>query len=171
MEHLVAAVRQGIAERNWYASLGLALALPDICGFLETPSVGSQARYIAWCNRFLVPRYTSRVGANGIEHVFLHGEDCYALRCAFLHEGADEILRQRAHKALESFVFIDPPPGGGSVHCNQSNAKLQLQVDRFCEDLCDGVEAWCSAVTRNTDVQSRMKELLVIRDSHMGFTL
>jgi hypothetical protein len=170
MEHLIAAVRKGIAERNWYASLALALALPDICGFLETPLGGSQARYISWCNRFLVPTYTSRVGASGIEHIFLHGEDCYALRCAFLHEGADEILRQRVRKALESFVFIDPPPGGRSVHCNQSNAKLQLQVDKFCEDVCGGVEAWCGAVTGDVEVESRMKELLVIHDLHTGLT-
>jgi len=170
MKHLVAAVRKGIVERNWYASLGLGLAMPDICGFLETPLSGSQTRYIAWCDRFLVPRYTRRVGANEIEHVFLHGEDCYALRCAFLHEGTDEILRQRARRALESFVFIAPPSEGGSVHCNQSNARLQLQVDRFCEDLCEGVEAWGGAVACDAEVESRMNELLAIHELHLGVT-
>ena len=170
MEHLVAAVRKGIAERNWYASLGLALALPDICGFLENPSVGSQARYVVWCNRFLVPTYTSRVGARGVEHVFLHGEDCYALRCAFLHEGADDIQRQRARRALESFVFVDPPRTGSVIHRNQVNQKLQLQVDIFCEDVCAGVKAWSSCVMGNVDIQGRLSELLVIRESQFGLS-
>ena len=33
MDRLVATVRHGVADHNWYAALGLALALPDICGF------------------------------------------------------------------------------------------------------------------------------------------
>jgi hypothetical protein len=103
-----------------------------------------------------------------MENVFLSGEDCFALRCAFLHEGADEIVRQRARKALESFIFVDPPPGGGAVHCNPSNAQLQLQVDRFCEDLCNGVEAWCSELMGDAAVQDRMNELLMIHESFMG---
>ena len=171
MDRLVAAVRHGVADHNWYAALGLALALPDICGFLDSPSSGSQQRYVTWCDQFLVPKYTRQVGARHITHTFLSGEDCYALRCAFLHEGSDEITRQRARNALDSFHFVSPPARGGSFHCNQVNNNLQLQVDTFCEDMCHGVEAWLQSAGTRPDVRPRLGELLVVHDSSTGLSI
>lgn len=163
MQELVTSVRNAIAQRNWYAALSLALALPDICGFLESPNDGSQRRYVAWCDQFLLPRYTRAIGPNREQHVFLSGQDCYALRCAFLHEGSDDVTRQRARQALESFVFVEPP-NGGVIHCNQANARLQLQVDIFCNDVCAGVDQWVQTVlAAQPDIQARTNELLRVR--------
>lgn len=61
---------------------------------------------------------------------FLNGGDCYALRCAVLHEGSDDIVEQRAREALERFEFYEPAPGL-RMHCNQIGVRLQLQVDLF----------------------------------------
>lgn len=169
MNQLTDAVRSGIAQRNWYASLALALALPDICGFLESPNDGSPRRYVAWCDCYLAPCYTREAGALQAKYVFLSGEDCYALRCAFLHEGTDDVTRQRARRALDSFLFVEPP-ASGMIHCNQSNAKLQLQVDIFCHDLCEGVDQWSQQVlSARPDVQARTKELLSIHSLERGF--
>jgi hypothetical protein len=169
MNQLTGAVRSGIAQRNWYASLALALSLPDICGFLESPDSASQRRYVAWFEQFLAPRYTSDIGPAHTKHVFLSGQDCFALRCAFLHEGSEDVTRQRSRDALESFVFVEPPPSGGIVHCNQSKGKLQLQVDIFCQDVCDGVDEWAKLVlSARSDVQARMGDVLLIRSCEGG---
>jgi len=169
VQHLTDAVRAAVAQQNWHAALALSLALPDICGFLEKPGDGSQRRYVAWCNQHLVPRYTTSFG-DAQPHVFLSGEDCYALRCAYLHEGADEIVRQRARKALDAFVFVAPPPDW-TIHCNQSGAKLQLQVNIFCEDVCQGVDAWSTAVlSSNPQAQARLPELLTVHTFEGGFS-
>ena len=53
MEHLTGSVEASISERNWYAALGLALALPDIAGWLEDPVAGSKERYVRWCGEYL----------------------------------------------------------------------------------------------------------------------
>ena len=106
---------------------------------------------------------------DGAPHVFLHGEDCYALRCAVLHEGADDIVTQRARVALDSFLFV-APRNGWTVHCNQSNAKLQLQVDIFCEDICAGVDAWLLAVATNPDVQARIATLMRVQSLEDGLS-
>lgn len=151
MNHLTSGVRTSVITENWYAALGLALALPDICGWLEAPTTGSKDRYVRWCERYLTPRYTQVIGGSMEPHVFLHGEDCYALRCAFLHEGGDDVTQQRARRALERFRFMAPPQGGGRIHCNQSDQHLQLQIDVFCEDVCSGVEGWQAAVENTPD--------------------
>jgi hypothetical protein len=69
---------------------------------------------------------------------------------------------------LSRFVFIEPPPSG-SIHCNQSNDSLQLQVDIFCSDVCLGVNEWDTGVaTGNAAMQARLAELLVVRDPRGG---
>lgn len=154
MQHLVDATRAALAQGNWYAALALALSLPDICGRLESPGAGSQARFVAWYDRFLLPRYQSHIGPDHTPHTFLSGQDCYALRCAFLHQGEFGIDDQRARQALERFHFTAPRPGL-VVHNNQFGNMLQLQVDCFCRDVCEAVEAWLTSVQGNADIQAR----------------
>ena len=36
---------KSLATENWYAALALALVIPDICGRLENPEMGSGERY------------------------------------------------------------------------------------------------------------------------------
>ena len=148
MQHLLESITTAVAQGNWYAALSIALALPDICGWLEDPAVGSQKRYIAWFDRYVGPDYIREVGPARERHVFLSGGDCYALRCAFLHEGREEIITQRARELLERFQFVVPPPTW-TVHCNQFGRQLQLQIDVFCSQLLLAASAgWPKSAAR-----------------------
>jgi hypothetical protein len=165
MQHFIDAVKSAVGQGNWYAALTLALTLPDVCGRLENPTMGSKQRYIQWWDKYLPPKYSSRFGPKKELHVFLSGEDAYALRCAYLHEGSDDVLNQNARKALEKFYFTVPPPRGNVVHCSQQGTFLQLQIDCFCQDICDGAAQWTADTATNNDVQSRKSLLLTIHDS------
>ncbi|WP_420957575.1 hypothetical protein [Burkholderia gladioli] len=166
MERFTTAVREAIAQRNWYSSLAMALTLPDVCANLETPDQGSRARYVRWFEEWVQDKYTSHFGLD--RTIFLSGNDCYALRCSYLHEGAGDIQGQRAREALDRFHFITPPPGGSIVHNNRINAALQLQVDIFANDIADSVDAWSSSVKENPDIQTRIGSLLIIHNSDHG---
>jgi hypothetical protein len=161
MQSFVEATRAAVAAKNWYAALALALTMPDICGRLEAPGAGSQARYVAWYDRHLLRRYQRPVGSNHTLHTFLCAADCYALRCAYLHQGEFGIEDQRAQQALTNFHFTLPRPGM-LIHNNQINNALQLQVDVFCEDVCVGVEEWRRGVFGNADIQARLAKLATI---------
>jgi hypothetical protein len=103
--------------------------------------------------------------------VFQHARrraDAYALRCAYLHEGTDDILNQRAAQALSAFIFIEPREGL-VVHCNQRNSKLQLRVDIFCTDISHGVDSWLQDVQNSAEIQKRMSALIAIRNDSGGF--
>ncbi|MET3349661.1 UNVERIFIED_ORG: hypothetical protein ABID57_001333 [Arthrobacter sp. UYEF1] len=161
MQHLTESVRTAVQQSNWYAALGLALTLPDICSRLEAPHIKqSQPRYVIWCNTYIVPGYTSFVGPEREEHIFLSGEDCYALRCAVLHEGRDDIVEQKARQAIDSFNFTLPMPNGNSTHRNLLGNRLQLEVHRFCWDICDGADRWNEAMAENQGVQERIKAMM-----------
>jgi hypothetical protein len=93
---------------------------------------------VDWFDRYLADKYAAEIGAFRQRHVFLSGNDCYALRCAMLHEGGADISTQKCQETLEHFHFSTLP----GIHCNQFNAVLQLEVRVFCEDICNAVEVW-----------------------------
>jgi len=158
MDQFIKAIEQSISNENWYSALFVALSIPDICGKLESPKTKSTDRYINWIRRYLTPKYIS----DKDQYEFLRPSDCYALRCAFLHEGRDQIDEQRCREVLQRFRFVKPRPGL-IVHCNIKNeVVLQLQVDIFCRDICDGVRQWLNNIVNNADIQARMTEMMKI---------
>ncbi|WP_448328843.1 hypothetical protein [Sulfitobacter sp. M13] len=161
MDSFTSAVDAALASKNWYAALALTLVLPDICGRLENPDLGSGERYAGWFQIWVEPAYTAHVGAANKKHVFLSGADCYALRCSLLHQGEVDISQQRAREALDNFHFL-APRDGSFIHCNQRGGQLILQVDQFCRDVCTGVEKWSESVAQVDEVQNRLKQLLTI---------
>lgn len=188
MLHFVEAVRRSLREQNWYAALSGTLSLPDIASRLDGRT-GGRSRYISWFDEYVTPKYTRTIpdieALNARKaagqpimplpqksQVFLSGRNCYAVRCAYLHEGEFDITSQEVRDVLVRFHFITPPKNN-TLHCNLLNQSLQLQVDIFCEDVCAAVETWLQ--NRGTDpaVQSALLALPVIIDSNQpgGFKI
>jgi len=165
MQNFIEATKKAIDNENWYAALALALSMPDICGRLEDPTKGSKARFVGWFDRYLLLHYKGTVGPGPdiAPHTFLSGEDCYALRCAYLHQGKFQIEDQRAQQALARFSFTPPYPNW-DFDMNQKGGILQLQVAKFFRRVCDAVEHWLVDVQGDTDVQTRISKLGTISD-------
>ena len=166
MDNLIKALESSVANKNWYGSLFIALSVPDICGYLEFPTERSQTRYERWFETYMLPKYSACVGPNRTPHVFLSPSDCYALRCALLHEGREEIAEQCARDVLDHFHFIEPPPNDNTIHCNQKNNALQLQVDIFCNDVLSGLREWFQGKKDVPDVGKRIGNILKVYPTH-----
>ena len=162
MDRFTSAIRQSLENKNWYAALYLSLTLPDICARLESDNgKSSRAKYTAWFDEYLADRYRHQIGPNLTPHVFISGNDCYALRCAMLHEGGADITTQQCREVLEKFHFTVV-----GDHCNQFNSVLQLDVPTFCNDVCEAVKHWNSNfIVNHPDKQARLKELVTV---HVG---
>lgn len=144
MDEIIGGLRAAVDSNSLYAALALALAVPDICARIETPEVRSGTRYARWWNENAVGRY-SYTGWESGPHIFLSGDDVYALRCALLHEGQADITEQRVRRVLERFVFTEDT----RVHCNQVDKVLQLSVSTFCRDIADAATAWVAGRGEN----------------------
>nr|WP_313091612.1 hypothetical protein [Moraxella sp. CTOTU48268] len=173
MNNFTNALRKSLDTENWYAVLFISLTLPDICGKIDEPSLGSKARTINWYNKYLKPTYTSAVGAERQEHVFLTGSDFYALRCAYLHEGSDDITTQRAREILEKFKFVQPTTSGIFIHRNTKHTTLQLQVSEFGAEVLNAVETWLSDISDDTEKMNKTENFLKIQmlDPSKGFSI
>ena len=162
MDDLVKALETAVQNKNWYGALFVALAVPDICGYLESPNDRSQARYERWFEKYMLPKYSSHVGGENTQHIFLSSSDCYALRCALIHECREEIIEQKARETLERFHFIEPPPNI-QIHCNKSNNNvLQLQVDIFCKDVLEGLQNWRQDAQDSDEIKQRIDSILKV---------
>ena len=159
MENLIRSVELSLDHKNWYSALTLALILPDIAGKIEFTNLSSGKRYAQWFENYMIDNYKSNIGPDRTEHIFLSGNDCYALRCAYLHEGKSNISGQRASDVLEDFEFLIPPKGS-TIHKNQLNNKLQLQVDIFCRDILNGINKWLEDVYCDTEKQNKLSGFL-----------
>ena len=173
MDAFIKSIRKSVENSNWYSALFGALCIPDICGKVQYPEKHSKPRYIEWFDSYLKEKYS----ACDEEYLkFLTGSDCYALRCSFLHERSDQILGQSAREILNEVCFFKPDSVGfGPVkpgHCNRlSNVTINdrnfdealcLRVDTFCHDVCDAAERWLNDVAQNSEIQTRLSQLLYI---------
>ena len=171
MELFIDSIKLSLRTSNWHAALLSSLCLPDICGFLNSGERESKKRYVAWFNKYLGEEH-----APSPEFTFLSGSDCYALRCALLHQGQENIDDQRSRDILDEIVFVRP---GSSIegnlkpgHCfrlenclvgdRRFRSALILHVDVFCRHLSAGAEKWLSEVKGCRPVENRMASMLHI---------
>jgi hypothetical protein len=168
--HFTNAIEVSLETKNWYAALLVALTLPDICGYLENPEEKSSRRYVKWFNSYMTPKYTKRIGPSREEHIFLNGNDAYALRCSYLHSGTFHTDNEWIRDALNKFRFVTTP-NNQEVHLNQSDQTLQLQVDLFCLEICEAVREWSENNKNNTDILNLTETMIEIEHLVNGFAL
>jgi len=124
-----------VAAENglYYLALFGALALPDICGGMESADgQANELRYTAWFDRWVATKY----------HGTVSGEDCYGFRCSMLHQG-----RARPRKGNFSRVlFLETNTRGIFMHNNVLDDALNLDISTFCRDLVDGARTWLATV-------------------------
>jgi hypothetical protein len=161
MRRFTDAINRCLSDQNWYGALCLSLIMPDICGKIAYPKLNTADRYKTWYNDYLAQYYSANI--SGTKVIFLTASDCYALRCALLHTGSDNITDQRAREILERFAFLTT----GS-HCIKVNNVLALNVKKFCEDIIRALEAWGKDMDADNEAKDKINNLLRIYDK--GFS-
>jgi hypothetical protein len=169
MERFVKSIRESLRARNWFGALFIALAMPDICGGLEQdPSkrrrkYANSARYKDWFDRYLNRAF------DGLAFTFT-SEECWQFRNSCLHSGGPQT------GGITRVLFVEP--SGIQMHRNEidytGQSKViyqQMQVDTFCEAVCEAVELWGNDVAGDQTIQSRIVELIRIHDlNKLGYS-
>lgn len=140
-----------------------SLALPDICAWLETPSEHSSTRYKRWIKKWLEKNYRIVNPLTGEEHAFMTAGDLYALRCAILHSGADDVTPHKSRELLDAFILTSI--NGNFCHLNSIDNELQLDTETFCREICNAVTAWDKSVRNDPEIQARKGSLVRIRNN------
>lgn len=167
MQQLLNATRQSVRDCNWFAATALSLMIPDVCGWLDTPSRASWERYAAWFDAHVRAKYVIPTPPRMPDIVQLSGEDCYALRCALLHSGITDLGAQKARQVVSRVRFVTPAPNT-EIRISGKGVLL-VDVGTFSENLCTAAEAWLPTVTGRADVASRLASMLTVESLRDGF--
>lgn len=158
VEDLVESVQSSISSENWVAALTIALTLPDICAKVDG-SYGTLSgdRYASWFEQY-VSTLAQPIDMKSNQYNFFSGKDCYALRCAFLHEGDMVITGRKAQEFVDAFSFIVAKNYLWSVSSGEK-VKIEIHLVLFCEDICRGVTNWLASIAENEDIKSKLNRL------------
>lgn len=130
MEEFLDQIEKAMDSGLFYLALFCCLALPDICGAISSENgVANRNKYKAWFNKYVAPKY----------HGFLDGDNCYAFRCAAIHQG------RASHEGLgyDRILFVDSHSNPELwMHKNVLNGVLNLDTRSFCSDIIEGVRQW-----------------------------
>lgn len=176
MKHLTDSVKLSLENRNWYSAIAVSLMLPDICSKITDGQKGSGRKYAEWFDNYVGYLYKSNYSENQIEMARIHnspnlegmirgtklsGNDCYALRCAYLHEGLGEITEQRAREILDEIKFLEPNYQF-NMHGSIVNNKLVLHIDEFCQHILDGIDTWVNSL--DEDQIQRLNSFMTVKN-------
>lgn len=152
MKNLLEQIKKGLDNNLYYLSLFATLAIPDICGAINSENgEASKDKYVQWFNKYVAGKY----------HGFLDGEDCYYFRCSLLHQGSSQHPRSNYSRVL----FVEPTATTNVFHCNILNDALNIDVRIFCNDIVEGVKEWLKEV-ENTDLYKRNYSKFMMRHPH-----
>lgn len=147
MNELLAQIESSLKNNEFYLALFVSLAMPDICGALGSKNGQANGnRYKAWFDKYVSHNYRGN----------LDGSNCYAFRCATLHQG------RAKHKNLgySRILFADPASSGIVMHNNVLNDALNIDVRHFCQDIVKGVRAWLKDMTGNVNFDNHYLHFL-----------
>src|SRR5258706_12317035 len=133
MKDVLEQIRRASDQGLYYVALFAALAIPDICGALESADGESAgAKYAVWFDRHIAPRYGG----------LLSGEDAYLFRCSMLHQGTT----QHPKSSFKRFLFVEPGATGSVFHNNILNDALNIDVRIFVRDVVEAALQWLPTV-------------------------
>jgi len=177
MQHLTDSIKKSITNKNWYSAIATALTIPDICSKISDGTKTTGKKYAQWFDDYVGKNYRTNYSEGQLAMVRKHsteedyqnllkgtklsGNDCYALRCAFLHEGTGTISTQKAREILDEIKFLEPS-FGLNLHGSIQNNKLILHIDEFSYHIIDGVDKWL--IQLNTEQTERLKSFLKVND-------
>lgn len=113
----------------------MILTIPDICLSIKIGKhIGT--KYEEWFNENM-PKYKG----------YMSGRDCYAFRCAVLHEGKNDVLSQQKKDIIDKFEILSNQEsshliymGGNTYNGVMQDTKLILNLHTFCNDIIDSAK-------------------------------
>jgi hypothetical protein len=154
MQQFIVSINKSIENKNYFAALFIALAIPDICGGLEDKNAINRERYINWFNKYL-----------GINYKYINGNAIWKLRCSCIHSGThldNEVRDALSGAELLLVTYEESPFHDSYIRLTLSESYVFLRIDEFCKDICLSIDKWLEDVSNNQEIQKGIEEMLFI---------
>ena len=175
MRNLLDQIEWGLDANLYYLSLFASLALPDICGAMDSEDgQASRDRYVAWFNKYVQPLFEGTlkgiiVQTPSIEteaaRTWLTGDACYRLRCFLLHEESPE----QPAIPFSRIAFVVSEAGTSVVHRALLNDVLFVDLSFFCKKIVEGVRTWLREVEYTVRFRQNYERLIKLHSDGISF--
>lgn len=147
MQYYFDQVRLAAKTKLYFLALAGALVIPDMCSGMETSDGRTNGvLYKAWVDEHL----SSLFSVGPTQSPSFSGEDCWGLRCSFLHQG-----RLTPHQGSYSkIIFVEPGASSNIFHNNVINDALNIDVPIFVSTMVDAAEKWLASAQEMSNFQS-----------------
>lgn len=146
-------------EDLYFVSLMSALAIPDICGALESANgLASGKKYEKWFDVWVLKKYQIQGTTS------LSGSDCYMLRCAALHQGR----MTHPNSAHNGVIFLKPGAANAKFHNNILNGYLNIDIYDFCFDMVNSAADWFETVVGTDPFEANFSKSMQVHFSGYG---
>jgi hypothetical protein len=137
MRDMLTQIRTANEAGIYYVALFSSLAIPDICGALESSDgLASREKYIAWFDRNVSRKHEA------ISPPVFMGNDVYLFRCSMLHQGR----AQHPKSSFSRIFFIEPGATTNVFHNCVFNDALMIDVRVFVNELVEAAEHWLPSI-------------------------
>jgi hypothetical protein len=131
-------IEKALQAQLYYAALGTALTIPDICAaLLNQRGTSSSTRYADWYDKHMEGSYVFA----------LPGVECYKLRCGVLHQariGRDDMIYHRVFFTVGSVMAAEQYIGN-VVNGVKTPDQFGLNLPRFCRSMVEAARNWLEA--------------------------
>lgn len=134
----IAEIEKALDAELYNCALALALTLPDVCGKVEFSGEKSFGeRYKKWFSRYAFPYFaveaTKLPSKKIVKNTWLSAEECWALRCAFLHAGNYDVK----HVPLANVqIHVHKRNSENYSHMVRDSQYADWDVIELCKKLC-----------------------------------
>jgi hypothetical protein len=145
-------IESALEQNLYYLALHSVLALPSICGAMESDNgKDSGNKYRAWFDKWVADKYFHPP----LGKITVTGGVCYSFRNGMLHQGRNN------HKDLGFSKIAFTEPGSPiSIHNSVMNDVLCLDLDRFCRDVINCARSWLASVKDEENFKSNYEYYL-----------
>lgn len=141
VETMLKDIKRALDNDCLWAALSLSLSIPDICGKIKYPNDKPRARFIKWFDEYLGQYEKCPTEEDEIEMPYLNGKLFFQLRCAFFHEGTNDIEEKDTSFNLDCFQFITCEKNDFEIYADSISTSLRSgflkenDETTFCMDI------------------------------------
>ncbi|MDD6204273.1 MAG: hypothetical protein PUC05_04715 [Firmicutes bacterium] len=145
-------IKKALSAELYNCALALSLTLPDVCGKIEFPNEALPGnRYKKWFSSYATTYFTTKATSlpseEIVEYAWLSAEECWALRCAFLHAGNFDV----DHVSLANIrIHAHKRDGENYSHMVRDSKYVDWDVIKLCKNLCSAAEQYYHSVEDKT---------------------
>jgi hypothetical protein len=158
MSDYLGQIQGALSKRFYLPALMACVGIPDICGALDHEGISKPRFYKYWFEKYAKAKFLM------FGKSYMDGDDCYALRCALLHQG-----KSSSPKHKLQFVNFNKYHLAGSGLLAQKDGGLIIDTKKFCNNMIDAAFEWLDEVHSTPRFKKNSKNFIRVFNVKLTF--